>query len=61
MFDLGEVRKFSRLVNGEIETLEGRIVGRTFQSAGERRYDFKVGDHIVLDILEGNINGLSTN
>ena len=61
MFNLGEVRKFIRLVDGEVETLEGRIVGRTFQSVGERRYDFKVGDHIVLDILEGNIVELSTN
>ena len=36
------------LVDGEIRTLEGRVVGRTYENI--RHYDFKVGDNIFHNI-----------
>ena len=57
MFELGEIRKFQRLVDNKLETLEGQIVGRTYEAEGCRHYDFKVGDHIVIGIKEENIHG----
>ena len=56
MFKLGEIRKFQRLVDNKLETLEGQIVGRTYEAEGSRHYDFKVGDHIVIGIKEENIH-----
>ena len=56
MFELGEIRKFQRLIDNKLETLEGQIVGRTYEAEGFRHYDFKVGDHIVIGIKEENIH-----
>ena len=57
LFELGEIRKFQRLVDGKLETSKGQIVGRTYEAEGSRHYDFKVGDHIVIGIKEENIHG----
>ena len=53
MFKLGQVCRFKRLLNGEIKTLEGQIVGRTFENF--RHYDFKVGDRIFVCVPEKDI------
>ena len=56
MFKLNKIYKFKMLVDGEIRTLEGRVVGRTFEDL--RHYDFKVGDNIFHNIPENDINYL---
>ena len=56
MFKMNEVHRFRRLVDGEIKTFEGRIVARTYEQEGAAHYDFKVGDNIIQNIEEENID-----
>jgi hypothetical protein len=56
MFKMNEVHRFRMLVDGEIKTFEGRIVARTYEQEGARHYDFKVGDNIIQNIEEENID-----
>jgi hypothetical protein len=44
------------LVDGKIKTFEGRIVARTYEQEGAAHYDFKVGDNIIQNIEEENID-----
>ena len=56
MVKMNEGHRFRMLVDGEIKTFEGRIVARTYEQEGAAHYDFKVGDHIIQNIEEENID-----
>ena len=48
MYNLNEEKTFRKLIDGTVVEMRGTIVGRTREQ--NPRYDFKVGDHIVLNV-----------
>ena len=53
MYDLNEEKKFRKLIDGTVVEMRGIIVGRTHEEIP--RYDFKVGDNIVLNVCETDV------
>jgi len=48
VYKLNDRKTFRKLVDGTVVEMEGIIVGRTHEE--NPRYDFKVGDNIVLNV-----------
>ena len=53
MHRLNETKTFRKLVDGTVVEMQGIIVGRTHEK--KPRYDFKVGDNVVLNIPEEDV------
>ena len=53
LYRLNDKKTFRKLVDGTVVEMEGIVVGRTHEE--KPRYDFKVGDNVVLNIPEEDV------
>lgn len=53
MYNLNEEKTFRKLIDGTVVEMRGIIVGRTHEE--NPRYDFKVGDNIILNVCETDV------
>ncbi len=53
MYRLNDKKTFRKLVDGTVIEMEGIVVGRTHEE--NPRYDFKVGDNIILNVPEKDV------